>query len=177
MARPVPPLDLGPEDARQAAFAAGLRLLAGREMSTARLRERLRRRGLPDDAVDDAVARLTRAGALDDARAARAAARTLVTVKRRGAHRVSRELERMGFATALVASTLTEVLGETDERAVIARIIASRLHGRPRIPDPAAYRRLFAALLRRGFPGSLIREALTPYWGGRAAPVEDAADD
>lgn len=177
MARPVPPLDLGPEDARQAAFAAGLRLLAGREMSTARLCERLRRRGLPDDAVDDAVARLTRAGALDDARAARAAARTLVAVRRRGAHRVSRELERMGFAPALVASTLTEVLGEIDEPAVMARVIAARMHGRARIADPAAYRRLFGALLRRGFAASAIRDALRPFWGGRAAPVEDAADE
>ena len=151
-------------------------MLAGREMSTSRLRERLRRRGLPDDAVDDAVARLTRAGALDDPRAARAAARTLVAVKLRGAHRVSRELERMGFAPALVASTLAEVLGETDEPAALARVVASRMHGRTTLADPAAYRRLFSALLRRGFAASAIRDALRPFWGRGTAPV-DAPDE
>jgi regulatory protein len=176
VARPVPQLDLDPDEARKAAFAAGLRMLAGREMSTARLRERLLRRGLPEEAAADAVARLTRAGALDDARAARAAARTLAVVKLRGPHRVSRELERLGFAPALVASTLAEVLGETDEQAVMARVIAARMHGRARLADPAAYRRLFGALLRRGFSASAIREALRPYWGKGTAPVDADGD-
>jgi regulatory protein len=176
VARTVPPLDLEPDEARKTAYGVGLRLLAGREMSTARLRDRLRRRGLPDDAVDDAVARLTRTGALDDPRAARAAARTLVAVKLRGRHRVVRELERLGFAPALVQQTLAEVLGDTDERAAMARVIAARMHGRPAIADPAAYRRLFGALLRRGFPADAIREGLRPYWGRGAAPV-DTPDD
>lgn len=154
------------------AYASGLRMLAGREMSTARLRERLLRRGLPDDAVDQAVGRLIRAGALDDARAARAAARTLVTVKLRGRHRVARELERLGFPPALVHATMAEVLGDTDERAALARVVAARLHGRARLADPATYRRLFAALLRRGFPADAIREALRPHWGKGAAPLE-----
>jgi regulatory protein len=176
VARPVPHLDLDPDEARTSAFAAGLRMLAGREMSTARVRERLRRRGLPDDAVDDAVARLTRAGALDDVRAARAAARTLMAVKLRGRHRVTRELERMGFAPALVASTLADVAGDADEPAALARVIASRMHGRATLADPAAYRRLFGALLRRGFAASAIRDALRPYWGKGTAPVDADSD-
>ena len=176
MRRPSPPLDLSPEDARKAAYAAGLRLLAGRELATARLRERLHRRGLPAEAIDDAVARLTRAGALDDGRAARSAARTLLAVKLRGRYRVARELERLGFAASLVETTLADLTGDTDERAAIARVVATRMHGQSRIPDPAAYRRLYGALLRRGFPGDLIREALRPLWGARGAPV-DGADD
>jgi SOS response regulatory protein OraA/RecX len=176
VARPVPQLDLEPDEARKAAFAAGLRMLAGREMSTARLCERLRRRGLPDDAIGDAVARLTRAGALDDARAARAAARTLGAVKLRGRHRVIRELERLGFAPALAALTVADVLADTDEQAAMAKVVAARMRGRSRIADPAAYRRLFGALLRRGFAASAIRDALRPYWGRGTAPV-DAPDE
>jgi regulatory protein len=174
--RPVPQLDLDPDEARKAAYAAGLRMLAGREMSTARLRERLLARGLPAQAVDDAIVRLTRAGALDDARAARAAAHTLVVVKRRGRYRVGRELERRGFAPTLVHVTLADVLGNTDERETIARVIAARMHGRATLADPAAYRRLFGALLRRGFPADAIRDALRPYWGKGAAPLETPDD-
>jgi regulatory protein len=171
VARPVPQLDLDPDEARKAAYAAGLRMLAGREMSTARLRERLLARGLPAEAVDHAVTRLTRVGALDDARAARAAAHTLSLVKLRGRYRVGRELERRGFAPTLVHVVLDDVLGDTDERETIARVIAARMHGRTTLADPAAYRRLFSALLRRGFSADAIREALRPYWGKAAAPL------
>ena len=122
----------------------------GREMSTARLRERLLRRGLPDDAVDDAVARLTRAGALDDARAARAAARTLVAVKLRGRHRVARELERLGLrAGAGAGARSAELMGDTDERAAIARVVAARMHGRAQLAGPG---RLPAAVRRPPAP-------------------------
>jgi SOS response regulatory protein OraA/RecX len=64
------------------------------------------------------------------------------------------------------------VLGDADEGAVLAKVVASKLHGRRSIPDPAAYRRLFAALLRRGFPADLIRTALGPYWGRGQEPEE-----
>jgi len=149
-----------------------LRLLAGREMSTARLRDRLSTRGFPDDVIGGVVAWLTGAGILDDRRAAGAAARTLVTVRQRGRHRVGRELERLGFAPDLARDAVQSVLADTDERAVIDKVVAAKLRDRRSIPDPAAYRRLYAALLRRGFPADLIRAALRPYWGHRSDPDE-----
>jgi len=50
------------------------------------------------------------------------------------------------------------------------------MHGRTTLADPAAYRRLFSALLRRGFAASAIRDALRPFWGRGTAPV-DAPDE
>jgi regulatory protein len=166
------PVPADPDEARKAAQAAALRLLAGREMSTARLRDRLRSRGFPDDVIDGTVARLTGAGILDDRRAAGAAARTLVMVRQRGRHRVARELERLGFARDQARDAVQSVLADTDERAVIEKVVASKLRDRRSIPDAAAYRRLYAALLRRGFPADLIRTALKPYWGHRNEPDE-----
>ena len=171
-ARPTTPLPLDPAEARKAAFAVGLRLLAGREMSAARMREKLQARGFGEDVVVETIERLTRVGALDDERAARAAARNLAAIKQRGRHRVVRELERLGFPPAHVEAAVAEVLGAIDESAVVARLVESRLHGTRRIPDPAAYRRLYGMLLRRGFPSSAIRTALQPYWRGRASAVE-----
>ncbi len=162
-----------PDDARKAAHAAALRLLAGREMSAARVSERLRTRGFPEDVVRQAVERLTAAGVIDDRRAAQAAARTLVTVRQRGRHRVSRELEQLGFDKDLARDAAQRVLADADETAVLAKVVASKLRGRRSIPDPAAYRRLFGALLRRGFPADLIRAALKPYWGRGADPDGD----
>jgi regulatory protein len=170
--RPAPSAPADPEDASKAAHAAALRLLAGREMSSARVRERLRARGFSDEAIDGTVERLTRAGILDDRRAAQAAARTLVSIRHRGRHRVGRELERLGFTKEMAQDVTEAVLADADERAVLDKVVASKLRGRRSIPDAAAYRRLSAALLRRGFPGDLIRSALRPYWGRGAEPEE-----
>lgn len=164
MRRSTTPVPLDPEQAGQAAFAAALRLLAGREMSTARVRARLSARGFADGAIDETVARLTRAGVLDDRRAAQAAARTLVSVRMRGRHRVGREMEHLGFEREQIDQAMRDALAEVDEAALVARVAGSKMRGRRTIPDAAAYRRLFGALLRRGFPGELIRSALKPYW-------------
>jgi regulatory protein len=170
--RTATPVPTDPEEARKAAYAAALRLLAGREMSAARVRDRLLSRGFPQEAVEHTVQRLTGAGLLDDRRAAQAAARTLVTVRQRGRHRVGRELEKLGFSRELAQEVMLSVLADADERAVLDKVVASKLHGRRPIPDPAAYRRLFGALLRRGFPADLIRAALRPYWGSRHEPED-----
>jgi len=168
--RTTTPVPLDPEEARQAAYAAALRLLAGREMSTARVRDRLHTRGFPDEAVESAVTRLTRAGVLDDRRAVQAAARTLVSVRMRGRYRVDRELERLGFDRALIDQAVRDVLEAVDESVLVARVVESKMRGGKTLSDVAAYRRLFAALLRKGFPGSLIRDALKPYWRRSAPP-------
>ncbi|MGE5198255.1 MAG: regulatory protein RecX [Rhodospirillaceae bacterium] len=172
MPRPPTPVPADPAEARKAAHAAALRLLAGREMSTARVRDRLVSRGFPDDVVEETLTRLTRAGIIDDRRAAQAAARTLATVRHRGRHRVGRELERLGFAAELARDATETVLADADERAILDKVVASKLRGHRTIPEPAAYRRLFAALLRRGFPADLIRTALRPYWGHAHEPDE-----
>jgi len=170
--RPPTPVPDSPEKARQAAHAAALRMLAGREMSQARVGERLRARGFPDEIVEETLARLGRAGVLDDRRAARAAARTLLAVRLRGRHRVGRELERLGFRPDEARDAMQAALAEVGETEVLARVVASRMRGGRTIPDAASYRRVFAALLRRGFPADLIRAALKPYWGHRGEPEE-----
>ena len=173
MPRAAPSIPADPDDARKAAHAAALRLLAGREMSAARVADRLRARGFPESIVVETVARLTAAGVIDDRRAAQAAARTLVTVRQRGRHRVGRELERLGFDKALARDAAQHVLADADERTVLGKVLASKLRGGRSIPDPAAYRRLFGSLLRRGFPADLIREALAPHWQHGAAPEDE----
>jgi regulatory protein len=171
--RAAPAVPADPDEARKAAHAAALRLLAGREMSGARVRERLGARGFPEDVVTETVERLTAAGVIDDTRAARAAARTLVMVRHRGRHRVSRELEHLGFDKDVAVDAARRALADAGEPAVLAKVVASKLRGQRSIPDPAAYRRLFAALLRRGFPADLVRTALRPFWGRRPEPEGD----
>ena len=167
---PTPPLE--PEHARRAAYGLALRWLSARELAAASVKSRLADRGFDPDVADAVVARLTENRAIDDERAVRACARTLVVIKRRGRQRAQRELEAMGFGAELVRGTLDQILGETDELALASRVLASRMHGRQVIRDPATYRRLYGALFRRGFSPAIVRDALKPYWKRGRTPDE-----
>ncbi|MDE3154691.1 MAG: RecX family transcriptional regulator, partial [Acidobacteriota bacterium] len=80
-----PPADAPPE--RRDADAARLvilRLLVRRELSEHQARERLEQRAFPPESIDEALAALKAERALDDARVARARARTELELRRRG---------------------------------------------------------------------------------------------
>ncbi|OFW08622.1 MAG: hypothetical protein A3H96_06975 [Acidobacteria bacterium RIFCSPLOWO2_02_FULL_67_36] len=156
---------------RESAYLDGLRLLGRRELSVAGLRARLIDREHPPDDVDAAIAHLVETGALDDARVARAHARTATKVKGRGRLRVARELQMMGIAKEVAAEALGEVFGDLDERAMIARALQKKLRGRPRIASPAEHARLYQFLMRQGFSPAGIVAALRTL-GGRADSIE-----
>jgi regulatory protein len=154
------------------AHTEGLKLLARRELSMAQLRARLEERGFPRDAIDEAVARLQDAGALDDGRMARAYAQTAVDVKGRGRLRVMRELLHMGIAQDVTAAALGEVFADRDERALIARAVQKKLRGRPRLDGPGDYARLYQYLMRQGFSPAGIAAALRRFRGSAMADQE-----
>ena len=150
---------------------AALRLLAGRDLTTAQLRGRLLRRGLPADEVGRTLDRLTRAGLLDDARTAAAHARRAVHVKLRGRNRARRELEALGIDPETADRALATVFDEVDEAAVLERAIARRTEGP--IRTRAELRRLHGALVRQGFAPDEVAAALLARAGGDAAFVEE----
>jgi regulatory protein len=131
------------------AYVAGLRLLARRELTTARLRERLLRRGCPPVEIEDALERLQADGALDDRRAARAQASTAARVHGRGRLRILRELEAAGVDDARAREAVEAAFAELDEAALIERAIDRRLRGP--IDDERQLRRLHQYLVRLGF--------------------------
>ena len=136
------------------AYTDALRLLAGRELSVSRCRARLLDRDHDPADIDQAIERLVDDGSLNDARVARAYARTAVNVKGRGRLRVARELQELGIARDVAAAALTEVFGELDERSLIARAVQKKLRGRPKPSTPADFARIYQHLLRQGFSPS-----------------------
>ena len=146
-------------------------MLARRELSTAQVRERLRRKGLTREEIEPALRRLRREGALDDRRTALAYARHAATVKLRGRRRTLQELERIGLVRTQARSVVDEVFGNLDEQALLERALARRLRGP--IRDRAEQRRLYQYLIRQGFDGSMAMAALH----ARAAPVTDVAEE
>jgi regulatory protein len=136
------------------AYTDALRLLARRELSVSRCRARLLDRDHDPAEVDLAIERLLEDGSLNDARVARAYARTAVNVKGRGRLRVARELHEMGIARDVAAAALADVFGELDERSLVTRALRKKLRGRPKPSTPADFARIYQHLLRQGFSPS-----------------------
>ena len=142
------------------AYLDGLRLLSRRELSVTNLRARLLYREHPADEVEAAIAHLLDTRALDDARVARAFARTSANVKGRGRLRVMRELSQMGIAKDVAGEALAEVFGDLDERSLITRALQKKMRGKPRVLTRAEHARLYQYLMRQGFSPAAIVAAL-----------------
>ena len=148
------------------AHTEGLKLLARRELSVEGVRARLLDRGFSPADVESAIAALCESGALDDARVARAYARTAVDVKGRGRLRVRQELLQMGIHADVIAEALGEVFADVDERALIAQAVQKKLHGRTKLSGPPEYARLYQYLMRQGFSPAGVTSALRRFRTG-----------
>ncbi len=161
-------------DPDRAAYAAGLALLARRELSEAQVRDRLRRKDHTAEAVDRAVARLREARAVDDRRVAVSAARTEAQIRSRGRGYVLRKLQSLGIAADTAADAVDEVFGALDESALLARALSRRLRG-PSAPirDQAHFHRLYQQLVRQGFQPSAVLAALKARAKAGSVPEDD----
>jgi regulatory protein len=131
------------------AYAWALQALGRRELTSEQLRQRLARRGCDPADIDTALDRLRRERALDDGRAARAFARTEVTIKRRGPQRIARAMEAMGVDRETARAALDETFAERPVDDVLQQALDRRLRG-PIVDDRHA-QRLIGYLVRQGF--------------------------
>jgi len=139
---PAPPPD---------AYEAAVRLLTGRPHSELELRRKLVHRRCPPEDIDQAVARVRELGYLDDAAFARGLA--AVRARTRGPALIAAELAAKGVDRDLVSAAVGAV--DRAELVAAARRLAERA------ARGGAERRLVAGrLLRRGFPGDVVREVL-----------------
>jgi len=150
------------------AYTDALQFLARRELSEKQLRDRLLDREHPALEVDRVITRLLESKTLDDARVARAYARTAAGVKGRGRLRVMRELNEMGIAKETATEAAADVFADVDERALIAKALQKKMRGRPKIASQAEHARLYQYLMRQGFTPAGIVAALRKL-GGRSS--------
>ena len=132
-------------------YIAALKMLGRRELSERQVRQRLARRGYEEDAIDSAIARLTRDGSLDDARAAHAMAHAETSFKKRGKLRVKRRLETAGIAPDVAQRAIQDVFEALDQDALMAAALHKRLRGREHIADDREFQRLYRYLIGQGF--------------------------
>ena len=135
-------------------------MLGRRELSEAQVRQRLGRKGHEAGDIEEAVDRLKREHAIDDARVAWAIARTETGIKRRGALRVRQEIARAGIAPATARAALDDVFEGIDTAALLDAALAKRLrHGRV-IADEREFARLYRYLMAQGFESDRVLKVL-----------------
>ena len=142
------------------AYDDGIRMLARRELSELRVRQRLARKGHDRRAIDEAIARLREERAIDDARVADAIPRTETVARRRGKLRVRMQIERAGISRSTAAHAVDEAFDGIDDDMLLQASLAKRLRGRDTIADDREFQRLYRYLIGQGFESDRVLRAL-----------------
>ncbi|MGP9537847.1 regulatory protein RecX [Brachybacterium sp. AOP43-C2-M15] len=145
-----------------------MRLLASRRRSCGELRERLAQREVPAAVAHEAMARVDRAGLLDDAAFARDWVQQRRALRALGDEALRRELEKKQVADQLIEAALDA--GESDEEQRCRDLVRSRIGDRDRerlrgerdgSHRRRLSRRLDALLTRKGYPGDLAVQVIS----------------
>jgi regulatory protein len=149
------------------AFDSATNSLAARGRSRLELERSLARKGIGVIHIEQALDRLERIGLLDDAAFARNYVRAKVTGRGTSVWAIRRELGRKGVGRELAERAISEVMGEheVDELAIAQVEGARRWRSLQKLEPVVARRRLMAFLLRRGFPGGVVRTVVDALMG------------
>jgi regulatory protein len=157
-------------DQASRATEAALVFLSYRPRSEKEVRDRLRRGGFEQDAIEHAIARLHEWRYLDDADFARRWVENRTAHRPRGRRLLQQELRHKGIDVEIAREAIDDAdLDETGAAEALARRRLPAYAG----DDPAALRRrLGAYLARRGYAYDVIRIALDRALG-EADEMED----
>jgi regulatory protein len=165
------------QERRESAYQEALRRLARRDHTEAEIRAALLK-SHPEPDVEEAVRRLRQERYLDDTGYAARFARSRLAHHGQGRYRIRQALRARGVAGVPAEAGLKAALAEVPEAGVVDAM-AQRYWRRRTGDDPRRrLRSVWAALVRRGFPASLVSErvgALWPRW--RDALVGLEAED
>ena len=152
--------DTPPGDPYEVARAIALRHLDRRDLTEAELRAKLIGRGVDDAVADAVVARFGEVGLVDDRRYAERYAVSRQALRSLSRTSVRRELQRKGVDPDIV-SEATAVLDDDSEYAAAHDLGRRRLRSVARYARDVQYRRVGAALARKGFAPSLVHRVLS----------------
>jgi len=155
---------------RERAIQLGYRAVGRRERTVAELRTFLERKRVEPVAIDNAVAELTEAGFLDDARYAQRFAEDKRELDRWGSERIARELHRRGIADDLIEAAVADRSREAELQTALI-LLEQRV---PSLADDRERDRAWRLLIRRGYESELAYEAVRRHGRGRGGEREAA---
>jgi regulatory protein len=163
--------EIGREAHEQEAYGAALASLGRRSRTRTELALDLSRRGFPEQVSKAALDRLAREGYLDDSRYAREFARVRAEGYYKGRNLIRSELLRKGISRGEADAAIRNLDPETERRAAVEAALKKWPSLRGEFRDRT--RKLAQFLYRRGYTGSVVREAVRAAAGDGAADAED----
>ena len=161
--------------ARAAAMALALNIVNQQAITSARMLQRLTRRGHSAAACRDVLAELTRLGLLDDHQFAQSFIRSLMRAKPAGARLLTSRLIQRGVPRDIATKSVADALASVDQRQEATRLARARADRMPaRLEPEARRRRLFGLLARRGFPPDICFAAVAEVLGGRTRQLNNS---
>jgi regulatory protein len=143
------------------AYQYALRLLTGRDYTTARIRQKLALREVSGDDLEAVIVCLQHEGWLDDRRYAERFAASALSSGRYYGARLRVEMRRRGFTPDAVSEALEPLLAERDEISEVKSAVERRYPGFSySAASDRDKRRVAGFLQRRGFGFSAIMRAL-----------------
>jgi regulatory protein len=158
------PSDL-PDDPASVARTICLRLLTQRAQTRAELATALRRKGVPDQAVDEVLDRFVDVGLIDDVVTAENYAQAQHHQRGLAARAVAGKLRRRGVDEDTIRTALGPI-DASSEQAAASALVARKLPSLRRLEPSVQARRLFGLLARRGYSASVataVIGAVVPY--------------
>lgn len=137
----------------------------------------LKRKGVTEPELREAIERLRELSLVSDADTTRAWIRDRINFAPRGRALLRRELLSKGVDAAVVDDALSE---ELDERVEAVAALDYLRRGRAKwtgLPEATARRRMWSALARRGFPPPVCRDALIRFGEETGIPAGEEAWD
>lgn len=143
---------------RKSARECALFLLEYRDRTEQEMRGKLTEREYLPEEIDEAIHFLKEYRYIDDAEYAKRYIR--VYSARKSARQLRGELERRGISRELIALALAEE--PVDEEEQLRLLLQKKGYLPGQRMEPAAYRKLMAALARKGYSYELIRKLTDP---------------
>jgi regulatory protein len=145
------------------ALALAWKHLNRRERTRDEMRKHLAKRGVEQEAAEQAIAELAEGGYLDDARFAQRFAEDRRTLDSWGSERIARRLEELGVDRDLVDAAV----GTRDAHQELeAAVELLRVRRTGPIGDARARQRALGLLVRRGYDVELAGDAIRAYRRG-----------
>lgn len=171
------PSNAEPRDPVRQAKDICLRLLTSRPRTRAELAQALRKREITEDVIEHVLARLSKAGLVDDAAFAEIWVRSRHTYQGLGRRALAAELRRKGVDESATSAALSTVDGEAEEQRA-RELVRKKLHTSIGKDEQTRIRRLVGMLARKGYPEGLafrvVREELRA--AGDDTDLLDAAE-
>ena len=164
----------------KSAYGRALDRLARRDHTEKEVQRGLSRDGFGARDVAAALGRLKQQGLIDDRAVAERFARSRLAHHGLGRLRIRRALAIRGVTRSATEAALREALTEVPEAEVLDALAQRYWRQRSREAPRQRLRKLWAFLLRRGFPADLTRErlsALWPRWRDALEDLEEASDE